>query len=394
MIIILTIASHVIAERKYNFFSLLPYAYKMCKQTISNFSLLLIICLSLLLIKNMSVFASHETVHFIISNDNPLAVAEKKYAPQSLYEKIESFTWDPIIGDLIEALADKKTHIFISYRTWHTFSSLQKKSLALLEMIDIQEPRTRIISNYRATLSWQDAEQFITHKKLMVNEKSANSGKKARFKTSLLSYQHPNQTARILNPILNDLLIPLLIFDPSQWQIYDTKRGLFYLTPAQTPKASIVCKSSRKIWDIKKNLDLEHLSLHQEFLWAESLEKIMRLKKDTRYSFYFAGHGTPDSKKDGEPTGFIAGIPTNYFKKALNNLEALGLINTIYINSCYTPVTRIYGLLDKPCSFTCISACPDNSLLVSALPTISIDCFNAGHPPKFSVTNAFDIRSC
>lgn len=137
----------------------------------------------------------------------------------------------------------------------------------------------------------------------------------------------------------------VVAFDESEWDFYDTNIGLYYLRPKYTnTDIGLKLELCTKITDpcalnIKKT---EPGSWAEKFITLFDLTQWNKAHQNGKKKVVcFSGHGTQSSCKVSR----ACGVPTESFIMLMNFFNDSLKINTVGIQSCYWPSTRILKLM-------------------------------------------------
>lgn len=215
----------------------------------------------------------------------------------------------PSKSELLKALLEYPEHLFITPSVWKSFCGHRKKQMNNLKKENISPSLDNLEIN-KATV-------YNTHNK-----------------SKSFSQEHGD--------FFN--MATLVAFNENEWEFFDTHAGLYYLRPKHA------------IQDIGLKIDtftkIEHpceLNIrHTKTKWVDSFISLFDINtwnnihaSGQKKVACISGHGTVRHPKISR----ACGVPTEEFVKLILFFNDTLKINTLGVQSCYWPCTRILELM-------------------------------------------------
>lgn len=354
---------------------------------------------------NHALFFIGNGAYYKLSADE----STKKPNPRDPYttcdEFIRTFVPDSIVSDFTRALHEKEPNIFVNTKLWNSFVHARQRAVQLFAAISITNPLEQIFIDNTTTIPTYISNQL--EQQLVLAHKGINACNTTGAPRTTV-WNHPlffsideienltlfpykkrleivKQRATILHPNFCSIFHLLYVFEPSEWCVYDTGLGLYYLKLKKS-KAAIIATNSFNELNPQELLekDLPEQPVAQEFLWTQQLDKIFA-QKISNLRIYISGHGSNlVSHPDGNGEKFcvesadvkycnraqICGMPSNYFKKVLHFFNEKIKINRLVVSSCFTPAQRLQQLTQSTFNFDLITPISDYVEVKSFVPLI------------------------
>lgn len=301
-------------------------------------------------------------------------------------------TRDAISSGLLNAIAQRESHIFVSYECWDQLLQILKKMKEefhkTFDKFGIVDPEKQIYIESPILVQNldPDVETKLKEKKVIsFKELGIISVQQATQKHGITTFVGPtveqlvkmglaptfeNFRKNITNVIDSDIRtnFPFILFNPNDWQIYDTNLGLYYLHPKLEKENNLIATNNFTLiqdpfQNIPKKRSLEQIPQEIDFRqlpqpdWVNNLHQIFR-PSNKEWHISFLGHGLQrrtimmseiagTTKFEGTTTssGQIAGMPECDFGKILLFLQNYLNTKRVGIMSCFTPAWRIIHLM-------------------------------------------------
>lgn len=291
------------------------------------------------------------------------------------HEFLTNFQPDSIICDTARALFEKEQNIFLTYKTWTSFIRLLNRIKSLFASVGISEPLKQIYikdtHEITASLEKQLKEKLIVNNIRQTDLKQETAKEYApllffpdkKITKDILSNKLITNYCGALHPDFAKVFHFLYIFNPSEWRMFDTKTGLFYLTPQSSPYMPIQTSHFKQIDPATAQTEdfIQQESWTKEYEWTTQLDQIFT-PSSTAWQLYVTGHGnSPIADGDTEvekklfDTGsntfymyaWMAGMRSEKFAPFLKFIDSKLNTDTIFINSCFASAERVKKLLGK-----------------------------------------------
>lgn len=252
-------------------------------------------------------------------------------------EFLNNFQPDSIVCDVARAFYEKEPNIFMTYKTWASFVRLKERITNIFAAVGVTAPLEQIyIKDGGPLLHLADARVIKDHTDI-------------------------ERHCKKLHPNLGNFFHYLYLFNSAEWRMYDTKVGLFYLTPESTTSMPIQISDFKEIDPVfaqTKEFITQEL-FTKDYEWTNQLDHVFT-PSSTAWQLYVTGHGN-DPILDGTDfveeklfdTGsnkfymyaWMAGMRSNKFVPFLQFIDTKLKTETLFMNSCYASADRIRKLL-------------------------------------------------
>lgn len=361
-------------------------------KSIHSFSIFTSIVLSLCLLYLFSAQQRTSRACFFIGNgayyalsaqdsyDNPPAYDSHKTSK----EFVENFSPDSVFSDFTRALFEKEQNIFVTHKTWNSFVHLINRIQNVFKDFGITKPLEQIFIDDKTQLP--STVQKTVQKNLIAPQCNPNDC----YNIDTIPLYHPllfygpteeqladssiqnrfdefKKQCGLLHPYFSQLLHFLVLFNPSDWRMYDTKTGLYYLTP-RTSYASGINVTTFTQLDTHaayKSAPEITCTIHEDN-WAFYMDQLFTPTHNT-WQVYLTGHGSEpifnknetfeeqQNSKGQKMTAWIGGIPGVKFKPFLEFLDTHLKTEKLFLSSCHVPAKRLLKLVGRPVSYNIIT---------------------------------------
>ena len=222
----------------------------------------------------------------------------------------------PTKTEFLNNLIDEVPHIFITPQLWHIFCSYRSEQLKKLKPYNVKNPYKDIkVDGYR----------------LYFNKK----------KKEYVVYEKPFDNISLV-----------LVFNPSDWDFFDTRKGLFYLRHKDAASIDFGIKTDQFSL-IKDPFALPKQKTNEQ--WMDDFMNFFDLAKWRRYHsqtgakkfIQISGHGTSSKMQNNRLCGMNA---PEFVKLAAffnNDLQ----LDFLAVETCFWSSSRILELLKKDGNF-------------------------------------------
>lgn len=327
---------------------------------------------------------------FFIGNGAYYAIRNGKLFNPPTYDSFENakdfvqnFSPDTIFTDFTRALHEKEQNIFVTYKTWNSFIHIIKRIKTIFAEFGITNPLEQVFIDANAKLPKDSANQI--EKDFIL----PNCNLSDCYKDDALAQEYPmlfygptsdkltnipanqkldkfKKQSGLLHKNFSRFFYFLILFNPSEWRMYDTNTGFYYLTPRSTNTPSIRVTTFKQI-DPKTAYETEQeiTCKIDEENWAFHLDKLFESNRQN-WQVYLIGHGSKPISLNNElveekiadniqSLAFMGGIPAIKFKPFLDFLDKKLNTEKLFVSSCHAPAERILRLANKTLSYTLIS---------------------------------------
>lgn len=314
------------------------------------------------------------------SYDNPPAFDSFKSAK----EFVNGFSPDSVFSDFTRALFEKEQNIFATYKTWSSFVHLINRIKGVFADFGITKPLEQIYIDNKAQLP--EKAQKVLVKNLIAPGYTPNQC----YNIDVIPLYHPllfygptaqelahvapqerfdafKEKCGLLHPYFSRLFHFLLLFNPSEWRMYDTHAGFYYFTPRNAHTTGVNITGFTQLdpaaaYETEPNIAC---TIHEDD-WAFHMDQLFT-SSPINWQVYLTGHGSvpiqsgnqtveEDYNENGQRmTAWIGGIPGKKFKPFLEYLDKNIHTEKLFLSSCHVPAKRLLQLAEKALSYKIIS---------------------------------------
>lgn len=317
-----------------------------------------------------------------------------------------------VYGSFISLLLKKKPQeLFITYGLLNSLKNQYTQAIEYFKSLGIIDPLNQIALQPKSGMTYWARpiakENVVIEKALLPFTKLTEKAGKIHIQTTqtVAFFRHPDEVFTVdakkmdkencssycltkeYNGLeLNRHLKTLLMLNQG-WCWYDTQKGLYHLTKANSPENPII----GNIEQFVAINPLEEVIKKDTNSWIHSLENIFKLYNECHYALHINGHG---SEIEDNPT-ITAGLSNKNFSSLFTYLNNHTPLDLVVITSCYTTskrplkITQIYEDIEN-FNYPVVSSISDSASVVHGPSQTSIELYNPTwyentESPSFSI---------
>lgn len=241
----------------------------------------------------------------------------------------EDYPNGAVKNEFVKLTIDKAPHIFVTPNILRAYQQLKKQCLLALAGLKIVNPFKEIV---------------IRQNKLVT----------AGNNFMPLSLQ-----------VLSTQLTAVLSFNLEQWEVYDTRKGLFYVHHKAAPHIKGI-----KLQSFQRITNLDRVTIPSSSqTWTQNLNALfdpIEWNKNNKQIFiFFCGHGTPTEEGD-----FACGYHGPTFARVLHYFNTHLRFEMLGVITCYWSCDRILRLMQEQYNYLALNftLCTPISLEVPVYP--------------------------